>query len=44
MLDSNGRGDAPKVAKALGGQGFGKVYVVEGGFNGWANAGLGISA
>ena len=44
VLDSNGRGDAPKVAKALGGQGFGKVYVVEGGFNGWANAGLGISA
>ena len=44
VLDANGRGDAPKVAKALGSQGFGKVFVVEGGFNGWANAGLGISA
>ena len=44
IVDSNGKGDAPRVAKALGGQGFGRVYVVEGGFNGWANAGLGISA
>jgi rhodanese-related sulfurtransferase len=32
------------VAKALGAQGFGRVFVVEGGFNGWANSGLGISA
>jgi rhodanese-related sulfurtransferase len=44
VLDANGRGDGPKVAKALGTQGFGRVFVVEGGFNGWANAGLGISA
>ena len=44
ILDNNGRGDSVKVAKALGGQGFGKVFVVEGGFNGWANAGLGIAA
>ena len=44
VLDANGRGDGPKVAKALGAQGFGRVFVVEGGFNGWANSGLGISA
>eukprot|EP00230_Micromonas_polaris_P001907 CAMPEP_0119208406 /NCGR_PEP_ID=MMETSP1327-20130426/620_1 /TAXON_ID=38833 /ORGANISM="Micromonas pusilla, Strain RCC2306" /LENGTH=365 /DNA_ID=CAMNT_0007204923 /DNA_START=21 /DNA_END=1118 /DNA_ORIENTATION=- len=44
ILDNNGRGDAPKVAKALGGQGFRKVFVLQGGIAGWANAGLGISA
>lgn len=44
VLDANGRGDAPKVAKALGSQGFGKVFVIEGGFNGWCNAGLGVTA
>ncbi|EEH53720.1 uncharacterized protein MICPUCDRAFT_51808 [Micromonas pusilla CCMP1545] len=41
LLDANG-GDAPKVAKALTAQGFGKVYVIQGGFNGWASAGLGV--
>ena len=44
VLDNNGRGDATKVAKALGAQGFGKVFVVEGGYNGWVNAGLSTTA
>lgn len=43
VLDNNGRGDATKVAKALGAQGFGKVFVVEGGYNGWVNAGLAVA-
>lgn len=43
MLDSNG-GDAGKVAAALSGQGFSKVFVVEGGFNGWVKAGLATKA
>ena len=42
ILDANGGGDATKVAKALASQGFGKTFVVQGGFNGWANAGLAI--
>lgn len=41
LLDANG-GDAPKLAKALASQGFGKVFVIEGGFNGWVSAGLGV--
>ena len=42
ILDNNGGSDATKVAKALAAQGFGKAFVVQGGFNGWANAGLAI--
>mmetsp|Transcript_1829 Transcript_1829/g.4126 ORF Transcript_1829/g.4126 Transcript_1829/m.4126 type:complete len:95 (+) Transcript_1829:3-287(+) len=43
MLDNNG-GDAPKMAKALAQQGFGKVFVIEGGFNAWTGAGLGVKS
>ena len=43
VFDNNGRGDATKVAKALGAQGFGKVFVVEGGYNGWVNAVLAVA-
>ena len=43
ILDANG-GEAPKLAKALAAQGFGKVFVIKGGFNGWVSAGLGVKA
>ena len=43
ILDANG-GEAPKLAKALATQGFGKVFVIEGGFNGWQSAGLGVKS
>jgi 3-mercaptopyruvate sulfurtransferase SseA len=41
ILDVNG-GEGPKLAKSLAQQGFGKVFVIEGGFGGWQSAGLGV--
>lgn len=35
ILDRSGSGTAKAVAKALAARGFGRVYVITGGFNGW---------
>lgn len=36
-------GDAPKLAKVLGTQGFSRVFVIDGGFAGWQKAGLAVT-
>ena len=35
LLDRNGGGAAKAVARALAERGFGRVYVIKGGFQGW---------
>ena len=35
ILDRSGGGSAKAVAKALAERGFGRVYVIKGGFAGW---------
>jgi hypothetical protein len=35
LLDRNGGGAAKAVAKALAARGFGRVFVIKGGYNGW---------
>jgi len=43
LLDQNG-GSAKALAKALAKQGFGQVFIVKGGYNGWSRAGLATTA
>jgi len=40
LLDSRGGGDAKGVARELRSRGFGKVFVVSGGFGAWKSARL----
>ena len=41
LMDRNGGGPARAVAKELAARGFGRVFVIKGGFNGWVSRGGG---
>ncbi|EFN57939.1 hypothetical protein CHLNCDRAFT_142036 [Chlorella variabilis] len=40
LMDRNGGGPARAVAKELAARGFGRVFVIKGGFNGWVSSKL----
>ena len=44
LLDRSGSGTARAVAKALAARGFGRVFVIKGGFNGWVASKLRVKS
>lgn len=44
LLDRTGSGTAKAVAKALAGRGFGRVFLIKGGFQGWVASKLRVKA
>ncbi|KAL4447383.1 hypothetical protein ABPG77_007416 [Micractinium sp. CCAP 211/92] len=44
LMDRSGSGTAKAVAKALAARGFGRVYIIKGGFQGWVASKLRVKA